>query len=158
MFYYLPQKSLTHLCKWEIMRPTAQMSSLDRVNPSPEPLAAAAEQDSLRTAGREFKSWVSRRSSSLSLWVMMLYFTCIQLCCTCIRYSIAQNVSHTFGSWCRPLLSWVRSCRCAAVKCRPDSEDVHGRHTANIDGQLACWKLTCSSKQTGIYILRYFIF
>lgn len=65
MFYYLPQKTLTHLCKWKIMRPAAQMSSLDRVNPSPEPLAAAAaaaEQDSLRTAGREFESWVSGRS------------------------------------------------------------------------------------------------
>lgn len=65
MFYCLPQKSLTHLCKWEIMRPTAQMSSLDRVNPLPEPLAAAAaaaEQDSLSTAGREFEAWVSRRS------------------------------------------------------------------------------------------------
>lgn len=88
----------------------------------------------------------------------MLYFTCIQLCCTCIRYSIAQNASHTFGSWCRLLLSWVRSCRSAAVKCRPDSEDVHGRHTVNIDGQLACWKLTCSSKQTRIYILRRWCF
>lgn len=66
MFCYLPQKNLTHLCKWNIMRPTAQVSSLDRVNPSPEPLAAAAaaaEQDSLRTAGRELESWVSHRSS-----------------------------------------------------------------------------------------------
>lgn len=80
---------------------------------------------------------------------MILYLTCIQLRCTCIR-----NTSHTFGSWCRPLLSWVRSCRSAAGKCRPDSEDVHGRHTENTDGQLACWKLTCSSNQSRIYILR----
>lgn len=87
---------------------------------------------------------------------MKLYFTCIRLAgrCTCIRYSIARNASRTFGSWCRRLHSWVRSCRSAAVKCRPDSEDVHGRHKVNIDGQLACWKLTCSSKQTIIYILR----
>lgn len=85
---------------------------------------------------------------------MTLYFTCIQLRCTCIRYSIARNTSYTFGSWCRPLLSWVHSCRSAAVKCRPDSEDVHGRHTENTDGQLACWNLTCSSNQSRIYILR----
>lgn len=49
----------------------------------------------------------------------------------------------------------MRSCRSAAVKCRPDSEDVHGRHTVNIDGQLACWKLACSSEQTRIIYSMY---